>query len=205
MSIDADRQAALLEELRRGSAEARDQLLLMHQPRLLRMVKFRMSPRLAQRVDPADVVQEAVVQAAARLPEFLSNNTMDFYVWLRWLTKDRLTDLHREHLGAQKRDARREVHVDSVLPTASSVHLANALAGHLTSPSGAAVRAELQQTIQDGLSRLNEDEREILILRHYEQLSLDEAAQCLQISKSGAAKRHMKALRQLRSLVEPFL
>ena len=204
LSID-DQETDLLQRARCGCVQSRDKLLCLHQPRLLRMVEFRMSPLLARRVDPSDVVQDALIVAASRLTEFLANESMSFFVWLRWITRDRLTDLHREHLGAQKRDAQREVHIDSAIPAASSLQLADALVGHLTSPSRVAAREELRLVIQSGLAQLDPEEREILVLRHYEQLSLEEAAQCLQMSKSGANKRHLKALRELRKLLQPVL
>ena len=194
---DAD-ESALLEGARNGDAASRNELLSRYQKRLIRMVEFRISPALARRVDAADIVQDALLAAARRLEEYFNNSNMDFYVWLRWLTKDRLTDAQRQHFGAARRDANREVHADSVLSRHSALQLADVLAGHLTSPSRAAAREEQKAAIQAGLNSMDEQDREILILRHFEQLSLEEAAQCLSISKSGANKRHLKALRELK-------
>ena len=200
-----DREASLLKRAREGELYSRDQLLSLHRERLVAMVHLRMSPRLARRVDAVDVVQEAMIEAASRLEQYLAAPSMDFYVWLRWLVRDKLIDLHRQHLGAAKRDANREFFPESEAGAASSIALADFLVADLTSPSRAAAREEIQRVIQEGLANLAEEESEILMLRHFEQLSIDQAAQCLQISKSGANKRHLKALRQLKTLVAPFL
>ncbi len=202
---ETDRETVLLARARDGDAYSREQLLSLHRERLTAMVHLRMSPQLARRVDAADVVQEAMIEAATRLDQYLADSLMDFYVWLRWLVRDKLVDLHRQHLGAAKRDANREFFLESEAGAASSLALADFLVGDLTSPSRAAVREEIQRVIREGLANLSDQDREILMLRHFEQLSIDQAAQCLQISKSGANKRHLKALRQLKTLVAPFM
>lgn len=196
-SFDAD-EAEMMNNARTGNIDAKEALLELHRARLTKMVQFRMPTSLVRRCDPADVVQEALLEASKRLDEYLNTGTMGFYVWLRWLTNDRLTDAQRQHLGAAKRDANREVHGTSRLSERSGFQLADVLVGQLTSPSRAAAREELRAAIQDGLATLDEQDREVLILRHFEQLSLDEVAQCLQLSKSGANKRHLRALRELR-------
>lgn len=198
-------ETVLLERARHGNPSARESLLELHRERLLKMVEFRMPSKLARRADANDIVQEALIEAAKRLDEYLANGTMDFYVWLRWITKDRLTDLQRQHFGAQKRDANREVHAGSHLSGYSALQLADVLVGQLTSPSRAAAREEMRLAVQAELEDLEDDDREILILRHFEQLSLEESAQCLKISKSGANKRHLKALRELRQRLQFFL
>jgi len=202
-SIAAD-EATLLSRVRLNDDAAREQLLELHRERLVRMAQARMSPRLIRRVDAADVVQEALITASQRLDEFLARDDVTFFVWLRWTVRDRLIDLHRQHLESQKRDANRDVAIASEMANASSVALEGVLMGQLTSPSQAAVREELRNAIREGLATLSETDREILLLRHFEQLSLEECAQTLQMSKSGANKRHMNALRALRAFVQPF-
>jgi len=202
-SIAAD-EASLLSRVRLNDDAARQQLLELHRERLVRMAQARMSPKLIRRVDAADVVQEALITASQRLDEFLAREDVPFFVWLRWTVRDRLIDLHRQHLESQKRDANREVAIASEMANASSVALEGVLMGQLTSPSQAAVREELRNAIREGLATLSETDREILLLRHFEQLSLEECAQTLQMSKSGANKRHMNALRALKAFVQPF-
>ncbi len=184
-----------------GNVDARDQLLLMHRERLERMVTIRMDARLAQRVDAADIVQEATIEAAKRLPEYLAKPSMDFYLWLRWLTRERMIDLHREHLQSQKRDASREQslgHCDD----RSAAALATVLVGELTSPSNALERDQNRAIVRDAISQLTPIDREILILRHFEQMSTSQAASVLNLSKSGAGKRHVLALRRLKTILE---
>jgi RNA polymerase sigma-70 factor (ECF subfamily) len=200
----APREAELLLRVRQGDASAFEELLDMHRDRLIRMAEARMSPQLLRRVDAADVVQEALISATGRLDDFLARQDVPFFVWLRWSVRDRLIDLHRQHLKSQKRDANREVVIASAITDASSMALTGVLIGRLTSPSQAAVREEVRTAIRAGLDTLSDIDREILLLRHFEQLSLEDCAQVLQMSKSGANKRHLNALRALRLAVQPF-
>ena len=167
------------------------------------MVRMRMDPRLAQRLDAADVVQDAMIEAARRLPEYLAAVPVDFYVWMHWMTRDRLIELQRAHVHTRKRGAVREA--GPVALNASSPAFVDVLAGQLTSPSNAAHRAEIHRAIHEALAELDETDREVLMLRHFEQLSLEQAAQCLRLSRSGANKRHIRAMRELRKRLQPFL
>lgn len=200
-----EQELKLLEQARAGDSSVHGPLLERHRDRLIRMVRMRMDPRLAQRVDPADVVQEATIEAARRLPEFLATATVDFYVWMRWITRDRLVDLQRAHVHTLKRQAGRDVPLNMPLGDASSQAFVGVLAGHLTSPSRAAHRAEIHRAIHEALEDLEETDREILVLRHFEQLSIEQTAQSLNMSKSGASKRHVRAMRELRRRLQPFL
>lgn len=200
-----DPDGELLAAARAGNAAARDQLFSRHRDRLTRMVQVRLSGRLTRRIDPADVVQDALLTASQRLDGYLDDPQLPFYVWLRCLVRDRLIDAHREHVGADKRDVRRELAAASEMAAASSMALTNLFVGQLTSPSHAAVREEIREAIRGGLESLSETDREILLLRHFEQLSIEQSAQVLQISKSGANKRHLAALRSLRAALQPFV
>ena len=201
LETDADNCAELLKRAADGDASARGQLLLQHRAKLERMVAIRMDARLAQRIDASDVVQEATIEADRRLSEYLANPSMDFYLWLRWLTRERLIDLHREHLDTQKRDARREqsVQIDN---DRSAAALANVLVGELTSPSNALEREQNRTIVRAAISQLAPIDREILVLRHFEQMSTSQAAEVLNLSKSGAGKRHVMALRKLKGILE---
>jgi RNA polymerase sigma-70 factor (ECF subfamily) len=170
--------------------------------RLRQMVALRLDRRLQGRVDPSDVIQEAHIEAMTRLPEYLRDSNLPCFLWLRLLVGQRLMLLHRRHLGAQARDAGREIGLyHGALPAATSAALAARLLGHLTQPSAAAVRAERKIRIQTALNAMDALDREILALRHFEQLSNDEAAQALGLSKSAASKRYVRALNRLREIL----
>src|SRR5262249_31120932 len=152
-------------------------LLEQYRPRLRRMVAFRIDPRLHGRIDPSDVIQETCVEAVARLAEYTQKPTMPLFLWLRFLVGQKRVTLHRRHLGCQMRDADREVSLyRGGLPEASSAALAAQLLGHESRPSEAAIRAEAKIRLQEALNCMEPLEREILALRHFEQLSLAETA-----------------------------
>ena len=182
-----------------GNEQAISTLLSQHRDRLRHMIGLRLDRRLYGRVDASDVVQEAVIEAARRLPDYASKPPMEFYLWLRQLATQKLIDTHRRHLGAKKRSAGNDISLfRGALPEASSVSLAHHLLGRLTTPTTAARRAELQLKIQEALNGLDEVDREVLVLRHFEQLSNQETAQVLGLSRSAASKRYILALGRLR-------
>lgn len=179
-------------------------VLSRHQERLLRAVQLRLDRRLQGRVDPADVLQEAFLEASNRLESYLSDPSVPFFVWLRFLTLQKLVSIHRQHLVVQARDATREISLyRGPLPQASSVALAAQLVGKLTSPSHAAIRAEMKVRLQEALNRMDDMDREILALRHFEQLSNAEAARVLGLKDSAACNRYVRALERLKRLLEP--
>jgi RNA polymerase sigma-70 factor (ECF subfamily) len=185
-----------------GDPEGWRALFERDRERLRRMVSLRMDQRLQGRVDPSDVIQEAHIEAMTRLPEYLRQPTMPFFLWLRLLVGQRLNFLHRRHLGAQARDAGREVRLyHGALPEASSAALAARLLGHFTQPSQAAVRAERKIRIQTALNAMDRLDREILALRHFEQLSNAEVAHALGLSTSAASKRYVRALERLKEIL----
>jgi RNA polymerase sigma-70 factor (ECF subfamily) len=166
------------------------------------MVAVRLDRRLQGRVDPSDVIQEAFLDAARRLAEFRQNPTMSFFLWLRLLTSQRLVDEHRRHLGAAGRDAGREISLyRGTLPEATSAALAAQLMGRLTTPSQAAIRAERKIRLQEALNSLDPIDREVLALRHFEELSNGEAAAVLGLDKSAASKRYARALVRLKDIL----
>jgi RNA polymerase sigma-70 factor (ECF subfamily) len=166
------------------------------------MVALRLDRRLQGRVSPSDVIQEAQLEAAERLAEYLRNPTMPFFLWLRLITGQRILALHRRHLGAQMRAAGREVSMDRpYLPQATSAALAARLLGRATSPSAAAIRAEMKARLQEALDCMDPIDREVLTLRHFEQLSTAETAQELRITEEAAKKRHIRALKRLKEIL----
>jgi RNA polymerase sigma-70 factor (ECF subfamily) len=173
-----------------------------YRPRLRRMVALRLDPRLQGRIDPSDVIQETFLEATARLAEYLQNPAMPFFLWLRFLAGQKLVTLHRHHLGTKMRDAGREVALyRGRLPEASSAALAAQLLGRESRPSEAAVRAELKVRLQEALNSMDPLDREVLALRHFEQLSLSETAQVLGITQSGASRRYLRALQRLKEIL----
>jgi RNA polymerase sigma-70 factor, ECF subfamily len=192
----------LIEQAVGGDQQAWEQLLSRHRDRLRRMVALRIDRRLRGRVDASDVIQEASLEAARRLPEYLKNPTMPFFLWLRFLTGQRLLEQHRIHLGAKARDAGREISLyHGALPETTSAALAAHLLGHLTSPSEAAIRAERRIRMQEVLNTMDPVDREILALRHYEQLSNSEVAEVLDMDKSATSKRYARALVRLKEIL----
>ena len=192
----------LVERARAGDQAALNELFAKHRERLRRMVELRLDRRLQGRVDASDVIQDAYLEAARRLDNYLQDPTMSLFLWLRFLVGERLLILHRQHLGAQMRDARREVSLyRGALPEASSAALAAQLLGKHTSPSEAAVRAEQMLRLQEAVNRLDPLDREVLSLRHFEQLGRSETAQMLGIEEPAAAKRYIRALKRLKDIL----
>lgn len=200
---DFDVNSVALQRAARGDPDAVRELLEQHRPRLLRMVRLRLSRLLQCRIDEEDILQEALVDVARKLPDYLQNPAAPFYLWLRQLVLLKLAEVHRQHLGVQKRDAGREISIYSgALPEADSVSLAAQLLGSLTSPSQAAIKAERRLRLQEALNSMDTLDREVLALRHLEQLSNVETAEVLGLSPSGATARHMRALKRLRTVLE---
>jgi RNA polymerase sigma-70 factor (ECF subfamily) len=194
--------ARLLEQARGGDKLALDQLLSRHRPRLRRMVEMRIDARIQSRIDASDVIQEAYVDVARRFDQYLSDPKLSLFLWLRLIVGERLLKLRRQNLGTQMRDAGREVSLyRGALPAASSAALAAQLLGKHTSPTQAAVRAERILRLQDALNALDPMDREILSLRHFEELTAAEAARVLDIEESAAAKRYFRALKRLKDIL----
>jgi len=167
------------------------------------MISFRMDPRLHGRVDADDVLQEAWLAAVQRIDHFLADATRSIFVWFRLITSQTLIDLHRRHLGTKKRNAPMEFSINRGWTSDStSSALSFHLLGHLTSPSQAALREELSNQLQDSLSSMNEIDREVLALRHFEQLSNKETAQILGISDQASSDRYMRALARLKNVLQ---
>jgi RNA polymerase sigma-70 factor, ECF subfamily len=192
----------LIERARAGDRDALNAIFTRHRDRLRRMVALRLDWRLQARIDASDVIQDAYVEVATRLEEYFRNPALPLFLWLRLVVGERLSKLHRQHLGAQMRDAGREVSLyREALPAASSAALAAQLLGKHTSPSQAAVRAERVLRLQEALNTLDPMDREVLALRHFEELSRSEAAQVLGIEEAAAGKRYIRALKRLRNLL----
>jgi RNA polymerase sigma-70 factor (ECF subfamily) len=192
----------LIRRAREGDTAGLDGLLERYRPRLRRMIKLRLDRRLQGRIDPSDVIQEAYLDVSRKLAEYLGDPSMPFFLWLRLVTGQKLALVHRQHLGVQARDAGREVSLHrGALPEATSAALAAQLIGKHTSPSQAAVRAELRIRLQEALNSMEELDREVLALRHFEQLTNVETARALGISETAACNRYVRALERLKKIL----
>ena len=185
-----------------GDRAAVAKLLEQYRGRLRRMVALRLDPRLQGRVDASDVIQEGYIDAVRRLDEFVRDPAVPFYIWLRFLVGQRLQEQHRRHLDTPGRDVGREVSIyRGSMPGASTGALAARLLGKLTSPSDAAIRAERRSRLQNALELMDPLDREILILRHYEQMTNGDAAAALGLEKSVASRRYTRALERLEEIL----
>jgi RNA polymerase sigma-70 factor (ECF subfamily) len=184
-----------------GDAAARGDLLARHRDRLRRMVACRLDRRLAARVDPSDVVQEVLAEANDKLDRYLAERPLPFYPWLRQLAGERLAELHRRHVQAARRSVRREEPGVLPLPDESLQELAGRLVTSATSPSQQAQRREQQRRVRQALAELSERDREVLVLRHLEQLSVAQTAEVLGVSPGAVKARHVRALEHLRALL----
>ena len=192
----------LLRRAEQGDQEALAKLFELNRTRLKQMVQLRLDRRLKGRVDASDVLQDAYVDVARRLPEYVSKPDMPLFLWMRFLVAQRLVDLHRHHLGAAMRDAGQEVSLyHGALPQATSLSLAAQLLGRLTTASDAAIRAETQVRVQEALNQMDPIDREVLALRHFEMLSNEETAQVLGLKKSAASNRYIRALKRLKTIL----
>jgi RNA polymerase sigma-70 factor (ECF subfamily) len=195
----------LLQSAVAGDRESWGALLTRHEERLRRMVAFRLDQRLQGRIDPLDVIQDAYLEASEHRAEYTRLPGVPFYLWLRGIVGNKLRELHRFHLGTQMRDAGREVSLyRGHMPEASSAALAAHLLGHATRPSEAAIRAEVKIQLQEALNSMDPLDREVLALRHFEQLEPSEAAQVLGIKEKTAGMRYLRALKRLKDILIPL-
>ena len=192
----------LLRRAATGDDRCLAELFTRYRPRLRRMVKLRLDPRVQGRVDPSDVVQEAYLETARQLPGYVRDPKLPLFLWLRLVTGQQLALTHRRHLGVQARAAGREISLfRGALPEASSAALAAQLLGKMTSPSLAAAKAELKVQIQEALNRMDALDREVLTLRHFEHLTNAEVAAALDLTETAASNRYVRALERLRGVL----
>ncbi|WP_169981057.1 sigma-70 family RNA polymerase sigma factor [Tautonia rosea] len=185
----------LLDRVRTGDEVARQWLLQRYRDRLRRMVAVRIDRRLSRRLDPSDIVQETLVEAARKLDEYLANRPLPFYPWIHRLAKDRLAQANRRHLGSIKREVSREL---SLLSHASTERLLSQFATSQTTPSGVLQRLEQRQSLFEALERLSETDREVLVMRYLENLRFGTIAAVLGITEGAAKVRHLRALDRIR-------
>lgn len=187
----------------RGDRGALAELFQLYRPRLKRVVQFRLHPRLQGRIDPDDVLQDAWMRAEQRIGSFMTEASLSCFIWFRMIVSQALIDLHRRHIGAEKRDARRECSADGHWTATSTTNsLSFHLAARLPSPSSAAAKAESAEMLDRALAELSDLDREVLVLRHFEELTNSEAALVLGITEQAASMRYVRALERLRVVLE---
>jgi RNA polymerase sigma-70 factor, ECF subfamily len=193
----------LVDRLAQGDEHALAELFSRHRNRLWRMVNFRLDRRLNGRVDADDVLQEAYLDAAQRVQHYLEDTSKSFFVWLRLVVSQTMIDIHRRHLGAQMRSAEREVSMNRPAYTqATSACLAAQLLGAITSPSQAAVKAEMTKQLEEALESMDSIDQEVLALRHFEELTNSEVAESLGIQQKAASIRYVRAVARLKDVLK---
>ncbi|MCA9029769.1 MAG: sigma-70 family RNA polymerase sigma factor [Planctomycetaceae bacterium] len=191
----------LLDSAQQGSDQAVNQLLEHHRDALRKMVGLRLDRQIAQRIDASDVVQDVMLEAAQRLKQYLQDPQIPFHIWLRQIAKDRMIDLHRRH-HAQRRAVDREQPLALTgLPDRSSIDLAGQLADDQLTPAAASIRNELEQRFLNAIDQLEEQDREVIIMRHVEHLSNSDVAAALNLTTAAAGMRHFRAIQRLRTIL----
>jgi RNA polymerase sigma-70 factor (ECF subfamily) len=199
---DSTETQELLIRAEGGESTAVNELMERHRQSLRQMVQLRMDRAISQRVDASDIVQDVLLEASQRLATYLKDPSLPFHLWLRQLAKDQLIDTHRRHRVAQRRSTDREQSlVQRSDGERSSLDLGAQLRDQELTPAAATLRKEFQQRFYQALEQLEDDDREIILMRHVEQLSNTEVAQALNLSAAAAGMRHLRALRRLRELL----
>jgi RNA polymerase sigma-70 factor (ECF subfamily) len=199
---DASTTQELLNQAKAGNADAIDQLLARHREPVRRMIDLRLDPAIAQRLDASDVVQEVLIEANRRLKDYLQAPSMPFHLWLRHIAKDHIIDAHRRHHQTQKRGVDREQPMHRpAWADQSSLDLAAQLLDKDLTPASAAIQQEMQRRLRQAVTQLDEDDREVILMRHYEMLANQEIASSLGLTEAAASMRYLRAVRKLRDLL----
>jgi RNA polymerase sigma-70 factor, ECF subfamily len=204
MQPNSQETQILLGQARDGDAQAAQWLLASHREPVRRMIALRLDPAIAARLDASDVVQEVMLEASRRLDAYLRDPVMPFHLWLRHIAKDHIIDAHRRHRQAQKRGVNREQPaIPAALADHSSIELAAQFMDPELTPASAAMQQELQRRLHAAIGQLEEDDREVILLRHFEQMTNQDVAALHGLTEAAASMRHLRALRRLRELLQP--
>ena len=199
---ESEKETQFIAQLQAGDTAALAELFSVYQPRLERIIRFRMDHRLAGRLSETDVIQEAYLNASKRIEHFLKQADFPFFVWLRLIVNQTLVDLQRQHLQAEMRDVRKEISLQqSNASHQTSFALAAQLVGKMTSASGVLSRSERMATLQQALNQMKEIDREVIALRHFEELSNAEAANVLGIDEQASSKRYVRAMKRMKDVL----
>ncbi len=198
---EPEKTEQLLSDVKVGDPRAVNRLLDDHRAAVHRMVRMRLDRRIQRRVDVSDVVQDVLVEANRRLQEYLKDPVMSFHLWIRQITRDRIIDAHRRHRASAKRSVDREQAVAPLGDDPSSIILAERLCDPELTPAAAATRREMARQVERAITRLSESDHEIIVMRHYEQLTNQEVSQALGLTEPAASMRYLRAIRRLRTLL----
>lgn len=202
MTHNAENEIRLVEQARQGDQRALAIIFSKHEGRLRRMIQLRLNRKLWGRIDAADVLQESYLEIARQFPKFTADSGLPLFLWMRHIVGQQIIMAHRYHLGTQKRDAGKEIDLNAWgAASATSEAIAVRFLGKLTSPSQSIMKVEARRRVQDALDQMSPLDREILVLRHFEQLSNKETAQALEIQPSAASSRYVRALDHLQTLL----
>jgi RNA polymerase sigma-70 factor (ECF subfamily) len=192
----------LLADVRQGDSSAINRLLERHRQAVHRMVQLRLDHKIRRRVDVSDVVQDVFVEANRRLREYLQDPKMPFHLWLRHIAQDRIIDAHRRHRGSAKRSVDQErVLFAPAGGDRSSIDLAAQLCDAQLTPAAAATQREMARRVESAIASLDDQDAEVIMMRHYEQLSNQEVAVALSLSEPASSMRYLRAIRRLRQLL----
>jgi len=202
MNGESGRESEMIARLKGGAADALADLFSYYQDRLRRIVRFRLDYRMAGRVSESDVIQETYIAASKRIDHYRGKPEMPFFVWLRLLVNQHLADLHRQHLQAEMRDVRKEISLEQpAVSPHTSLAMAARLVSQTTSPSRAFSRVERIAMVEQALNQMDPIDREVIALRHFEELTNVETAEVLGIGVKAASKRYVRALQRMRAIV----
>lgn len=196
---EAEKTHELLDLVRDGDDDATNRLLERHREALRRMADMRLDPKIRQRVDASDIIQDVMIEASRRLPTYLENPVMPFHLWLRQITQDRLIDAHRRHRVSKKRsvDVEQAPVVASNLDY-SSIQFGPQIVDAELTPAAAAIGKEMQKLFEEAVEEMDEIDQEIIAMRHFEQLTNQEVANVLKLSEPAASMRYLRAMRRLK-------
>jgi len=200
---EQDKTMELLEAARQGNDDAVNQLIDRHRNALRHLVRMRLDRKIQRRVDVSDVVQDVLIEANRRLKTYLENPAMPFHLWIRHIARDRIIDAHRRHRGSAKRSVDREQPM--VIPGGfdqSSIILASQLVDREKTPAAKTMEKELARRVEDAITDLDDVDAEVIVMRHYEQLTNQEIAQALNLTEPAASMRYLRAVRRLRDLIQ---
>ncbi len=200
---ELEKTEKLLDQAREGDGTAVNELIERHRGALRHLVRMRLDRKIQRRVDVSDVVQEVLIEANRRLKTYLENPVMPFHLWVRHIARDRIIDAHRRHRGSAKRSIDREQPM--VIPGGfdqSSIILANQLVDQGKTPAAKTLEKELAGRVEDAITQLDDVDAEVIVMRHYEQLSNQEIAQALGLTEPAASMRYLRAVRRLRDLMQ---
>ncbi len=199
---ESEQTQEMIQAAQQGDASATDRLLDRHRTALRQMIDLRLDRRIRQRVDASDIVQDVLIEANRRLKDYLNDPAMPFHLWLRHMALDRIIDAHRRHRGSAKRSVDREQSLVALGGMdRSTMELASLLADGRATPAAAATMRELQTRFEAAICDLNEQDQEIILMRHFEHLSNQEAALALELTEPAASMRYLRAMRRLREIL----